>query len=208
MLAAKLTSKEDGGPPSDQRVLLRGVTWRDYEALLAVRGDAHPGVRLYFLKGDLELMSPSDPHEWTKKTLARLLEAYADESGIEFNGYGSLTMRHARKARGAEPDECYVVGRRKGQPDLAIEVEWKAGGLDKLDIYSGLGVRELWICRWERHKPVVVIMSLRRGRYVTASKSDLLPNLDMGLLAKFLTTDSQSQAVRSFRAALRRKSRS
>src|SRR5690242_5509801 len=108
-------------PLEDQRVVMCGVSWRDYEQLLTIRGD-RSGVRLYYLAGDIEIMSPGQGHEWLKTTLARLLEAYADEVGLEFNGFGSMTMKQSRRERGAEPDECYVVGRAKGRPDLAIEV--------------------------------------------------------------------------------------
>jgi hypothetical protein len=31
----------------DQRVIMNGVTWRDFETLLAIRGD-RAGVRMYF----------------------------------------------------------------------------------------------------------------------------------------------------------------
>jgi hypothetical protein len=69
-----------GLPPRsfDNRVILHGVSWDAYERILEVRGD-HGGVRLTYLKGALELMSPSNDHEYVKKTIARLVEAYADE---------------------------------------------------------------------------------------------------------------------------------
>jgi Uma2 family endonuclease len=118
-------------------------------------------------------------------------------------------MRRVRKERGAEPDECYVVGplrgRKSPRPDLAIEVIWTSGGLDKLEIYSGLGVRELWICRTHEKKLAVEVLALRSGHYVTARRSRVLPALDLDLLTRFLDADSQTQAVRAFRAALRRR---
>src|SRR5262249_51611089 len=122
----------------DQHVLLHGMRWTDYEVLLAIRGDnARP--RMYFLEGTIELMSPAIPHENIKKTIARLMEAWADEMGLEFNGYGSWTLKSPDVERGAEPDECYVVGATaKELPDIAIEVEWTRGGLNKLKIYAGL----------------------------------------------------------------------
>jgi len=188
---------------ADQRVVMHGLTWTDYEKLLDIRGD-RPGVRIYFLEGDLEIMSPSDRHEWYKKTLARLVEAYADEIGLELNGYGSLTMRQAPRERGAEPDECYVIGRSGGRPHLAIEVVWTSGGLDKLAIYSGLGVRELWICEEAKKKPHISVFTLRRGRYVRSPRSRVLPGLDLELVTRCLQVPSQSEAVRRLRAALRR----
>jgi hypothetical protein len=45
-----------------------------------------------------------------------------------------------------EPLRPYVLGRVAAPklPDLAIELTWTWGGLDKLEIYSKLGVPEVW----------------------------------------------------------------
>jgi len=73
-----------------------------------------------------------------------------EETGIQLEGVGSWTLKSSREERGAEPDEGYTVGRVVGDdeddgdcPDIAIEVVWTAGGLDKLEIYRRLGVREV-----------------------------------------------------------------
>ena len=114
------TPKDQNAP--DQWVTLRGISWRQYESLVAMRGD-QAGVRIAYLDGVLEFRSPSRGHEWTKTLLGRLIEAYAEERGIELTGYGSWTVRRAIKARGVEPDECYVLGsKRRARPDLAIEI--------------------------------------------------------------------------------------
>src|SRR5208337_1273294 len=93
----------DAGPASpadpveeDQHVILRGMTWKDFEVLLAVRGDA-AGVRFYYLDGNIELMSPTNIHEYRKKTLARLLEQWALETSTNLNGYGSWTLKDESK---------------------------------------------------------------------------------------------------------------
>ncbi len=186
----------------DQRVTLHGVSWDAYEALLTARGES-AGVRLTYLKGELELMTPSIDHEALKKRLARLLEAYAEECGVELEGYGSWTVRRAERERGVEPDECYVLGPRDPAdldvPDIAIEVVWTSGGLDKLEVYTGLGVRELWI--WQ--EGALTFHDLRGNAYVRVSSSELLPNLDASVLASFMSGASQTQAVRSYRKALR-----
>lgn len=52
-----------------------------------MRGE-QSGTRVAYLHGELELMSPSIKHELLKM-LARLLGSYAEERGIELNGYGS-----------------------------------------------------------------------------------------------------------------------
>lgn len=188
-------------PDIDQRVILNGMTWKDFEMLLTIRGESS-GVRMAYLHGSIELMSPSADHESIKKTIARLVEVYADERGLDLNGYGSWTIKNALLERGLEPDECYVLGSaRKNVPDLAIEVVWTSGGLHKLEIYRGLGIREVW--QWAEETGITVHL-LREGRYQPATASALLPDLDIALLSSFAQAQSQSQAVRAFRAALRR----
>lgn len=187
----------------DQRVFLHGATWADYERLLAVRGESSV-PRITFLEGEIELKSPSTSHEWIKTTLARLLEAWSDESEIDLTGYGSWTVKHADRQRGLEPDECYVLGiEERPRPDLAIEVAITSGGLSKLAVYRGLGVPEVWF--WQRGRLEVHV--LRGEDYVAVPQSELLPQLDLALLAKFVEkfveTRDQPRAVREFRAALR-----
>src|SRR5437762_13848606 len=86
----------------DQRVALHDVGWSDFELIMQIRGD-RAGVRVTYLNGELELMTPSVDHEGIKKTIARLVEAYAEETGIPFNGFGSWTLKSAPRARALEP---------------------------------------------------------------------------------------------------------
>ena len=184
----------------DQRVILNGMSWKDFEVLQALRGDG-AGVRMYYLAGRVELTSPSEGHEGLKTMLARHLEAWADHHEIELNGFGSWTLKSAPAEASAEPDECYVLDApRKDLPDLALEVAWTRGGLKKLDIYLALGVREVWMID-KRHE--VLVFALRGDRYERTARSELLPALDLVWLASFLGAPSQSQAVRQLRAALR-----
>ena len=186
----------------DQRVHLSGVSWGDYERLLELRGE-HSSVRLTYLDGELEIMTPSDPHERQKKRLARLLEAWSEEAGIDLEGVGSWTLRSELQKRGLEPDECYFVGhagRGATAPDMAIEVVWTSGGLDKLTVYAGLGVREVWF--WK--DDALAFHALRQNRYERIARSELLPALDPELIGRHMVADtSQSQAVRDLRAAMR-----
>ena len=109
-------------------------------------------------------------------------------------------MRRAVRARGVEPDECYVLGTHKPQrPDFAIEVMWTTGGIDKLDVYQGIGVPEVW--RWQDGK--VEVHALRGHHYERISRSELLPELDPELLAELSTWEDQSGAVRALRARIR-----
>jgi Uma2 family endonuclease len=188
----------------DQHVVLRDMAWQDYEALLAIRGD-RAGVRMYYLDGEIEIMSPAKTHEGRKTTLARLLEVWAMECGVDLNGFGSWTLKKEVREAGAEPDECYIVGKstEKDVPDLAIEVEWsRAMGLAKHEIYRRLGVRELWTLKSSGR---LVIRTLERDAWVEQSKSKVLPKLDVQWLLSFLSIAPQSKAVRALSDAMRSK---
>jgi Uma2 family endonuclease len=182
----------------DQRVILHGVSWEQYEAVLAIRGEG-AGLRMAYLEGELELMSPSRDHEAIKTCLGRLVEAYAEERGLRLDGFGSMTMRSRPKERGVEPDECYEIDGPKEFPDLAIEVVWTSGGLDKLDIYRAFGVREVWIWRDGR----IEVHALRGEGHERIGRSEMMPELDLGVLATLAKRRDQTGAVREFRAGLR-----
>lgn len=184
----------------DQRVFLHDVPWQDYETLLAIRGESS-GTRITYLCGEVELMTPSWEHEFQKTLLARLVEAYAEACGIELCGVGSWTIKRAAKERGIEPDECYVVGAFEIPPtipDIAIDVVWTSGGLDKLAVYEGLGIPEVWC--WDNG--VLHIHILRGDGYVRNPRSERLPGFNPELLTRCMSMQNQTQAVRAFRALL------
>jgi Uma2 family endonuclease len=186
-------------PTADQRLVTFGVPWTHYEAQLALRGES-PVPRIAYLEGALELMSPSKEHERIKSYIGRLVEAYALERGIDLSPYGAWTLKSPPKQSGLEPDECYLVGdQSKDTPDLAIEVVWTSGGIDKLEIYRRLGVGEVWIWKDAR----IEVHVLREERYQLEMKSSLFPDLDVNLLTSLLDRPTALQAVKALREALR-----
>lgn len=198
MSTAPILDPPDRSHDPDQRVILGGIDWWQFEAFLAIRGDS-AGVRVTYLEGQLEIMTPSQSHEMLAKLIARLLETYAVEKGFVFEGYKSMTMRNAPKLRGIEPDECYAIGAPKDSPDLAVEVMWTHGGLDKLDVYRGLGVKEVWIWKKEELKAY----ELRSDAYAEITESVVIPGLSPSFIAGFLDCETQTEAVRKLQAALR-----
>lgn len=181
----------------EQRVLIGGVPWATYVSLRdAVTS---PGVRMTYLEGWLEIMSPSRTHEVTKTQIARLLELYCLERDIPLFGYGSTTFRREEKARGLEPDECYSRDVEREVPDLALEVVKTHGTLDKLDVYRGLGIGEVWIHVDGGFRVLV----LRDGEYVQVEKSALFPELDLAQVASLAESADQHGALREFRDSLR-----
>lgn len=186
-------------PTADQRIVTYRVPWVNFEAQLAMRGD-NPVPRMAFLDGALELMSPSRDHERIKSYIGCLIEAYALERDIDLSPYGSWTLKQEPKQAGLEPDECYLVGDQdRDTPDLAIEVVWTSGGIDKLEIYRRLRVSEVW--RWKDSR--IEVRVLQGQRYETSEQSSLFPDLDVDQLNSFLEHPTALQAVKAFRAALR-----
>lgn len=191
----------------DRRVFLHEVSWEAYEMLLQMRGD-NPRPRISYLEGRVELMSPSRNHDVDKTRLARLVEAWSEEAGIDLDGEGSWTVKKKSVKRGAEADECYVVLSRHrtppAAPDIVIEVVRTSGGIDKLDIWRLLRAREVWL--WE--DDALSFHVLRGTHYVSATRSSLLPTFDAALVARLMTTKAtQPEAVRALRKAMRAKKR-
>lgn len=188
-------------PPvsGEDRVLINGVTWSTYVVLRDSLDEQRAGVRLTYLQGALEIMSPSDDHEDSKKLFARLVEAYAEERNLDLDGHGSTTFRNEAVARGLEPDESYTLGARKPVPDIAIDIVFSAPKLDKLAVYRGLGVPEVWIYRDGK----LAVFVLTENGYEQRARSVVLPELDLELLTSFIRLDErQTKLVKEFRAAL------
>lgn len=189
-------------PPSvedEQRILIGGVPWATYVMLRDSIESA--GVRMTYLEGWLEIMSPSREHEVEKKQIARLLELFCLERDIPLFGYGSTTFRKEEKERGLEPDECYSRGADKETPDIALEVIKTHGSLDKLDVYRGLGVREVWLFE----AGVFRVLSLHGDRYEPSARSEVLPEVDLGRIAELALKKDQHAALRELRDELRAK---
>lgn len=200
MTALAQVKESEEKPQEDQLVRLRGVSWADYQRLLEIRGDRSV-PRITYLEGTLEIMSPSRSHESIKSLIGRLVEVYCLERDIEFSTYGSWTLENKEAQSGAEPDECYVFGEvaEPVRPDLAIEVVWSSGGLNKLEIYRRLGVREIWY--WRRGQ--IEVYLLRGEQYEPVPGSEALAGIDLAQLASFLDRPTTSQAIREYRNALR-----
>ncbi len=196
--AAAVRSATAAPASADQRVIIHGVPWRTYCAIRELLDS--PGLRMTYIEGTLELMTPSPLHELRKTTIARLLEVFALERDVPLIGYGSTTFKREAKERGLEPDECYVLGGPlRDAPDIAIEVVVTSGGVGKLPIYAALGVREVWFFEDGAFR----IHQLDSGEYRAIERSALVPGLDLAVLVQFAIRDDQHQAVREYRDLLR-----
>ncbi len=184
---------EKATTPSSTYVLLHDVSWEQLEQLDVTL--ALTGARLTYLDGVLEIMSPlSDDHEDAKSTLSLLLEAYFREKRIRFYKRGSATLGRRQNNGRREPDESYNLGTKKTVPDLILEVTVTSGGINKLEIYKRLGVPEVWY--WD--SGLISVYSLQAGTYQKVTKSVLLPDLDLEIIARCSRMADQYDAVSEY----------
>lgn len=201
------TIKSMVGPPlprtddrtRDHVVVLRNITWEQYVALSDASVDSGP--KLTYLDGVLEVMTKGPVHEGTKKFIARLLEMYAVECHVELIGLGETTWRDKAKSVGLEADECYFLDRQGDYPDLAIEVVITRGGINKLEAYQRLGVREVWFWIDDRFW----LYELVDGEYRKIRESRIVAGFDFDEVAQIvLRGEFTTAAVRDYRDSLNR----
>ena len=185
-------------PDADQRIVLFGQSWDSFERLLEMRGE-RPVPRMAYLDGAIELMSPSSNHESIKSFIGHLFEQYCYVRKIQIQPVGSWLLKRRRREAGLEPDECYVFGReKKRRPDLAIEVVWTSGGIDKLEIYRRLEVSEVWF--WKREH--ITVYELEADGYRERRGSRFVPDLELALLCRLAHCDTLNDALDQLHASL------
>lgn len=188
----------DTAPPRDEQRMVLHTSWKEYVILRELLDS--PGVRMTYLQGALELMSPSPAHELWKTNIARLIELYAYVRGIDLRGYGSTTFKKEATERGAEPDECYLLDKTLAvYPEMVLEVIYTVPLVDKLSIYAEMGVTEVWTFRDGSFR----IHGLDGTRYLIRDRSAFLPELDFAVVAKYARRTDTLQALREFEAEIR-----
>jgi Uma2 family endonuclease len=195
--------QQDADAEHEQRFVLHGVPWWTYVALRDAL-DGQSGVKMTYLRGALELMSQCVLHEDAKTMIARLIELWAMERDVDLRAFGGATFRREAKQRGLEPDECYKLGKldEDGVPDIAIEVIVTAGLVDKMAVYAGLEVPEVW--EWRPTTKTIVVHRLVGDRYERSDRSGILPHLDLAELSEFVQPgESQTRLAKQYQAALR-----
>lgn len=187
----------------ESRFVLDGVPWSAYVALRDALDD-QGGVRMTYLEGSLELMSPSRLHEEVKKIIGLLVQVWAIERDVDLRGFGSTTFRREAKRGGLEPDECFTLGVLDdgGVPDIAIEVSITAELVDKMAVYARLGVPEVW--EWRDGAGGLAVHRLVGETYERRERSEVVPALDLAQLAGFVRPgESHTALAKHYQAALR-----
>jgi Uncharacterized protein conserved in cyanobacteria len=198
----------------ENRVILKGVSWSTFKALLADVGDDR-AWRIAYDRGVLEIRMPYLEHEVPKGLIESFIEATADELEIEVMKAGSLTLEREDLTRAVEPDSCFYIQNEasvRGQrdinlpndppPDLVIESDYTNSSVNKDAIYAALGVPELW--RYQRQS--LQVYQLVEGKYEKCDRSLAFPFLPVAEIPGFIEqsrTLGQRSAVRLFRQRIR-----
>ncbi|WP_333357179.1 Uma2 family endonuclease [Microcoleus sp. N3A4] len=185
--------------PLDQRFIHSGISWQQFKLIEQGFSDS-PGIRLFYYKGEVEILAVSPEHEFFSRTICTLLAIYCAENEIEFAPTGSFTQEKEGVVS-AQADESYFIGRRitpNYPPDLCIEVIFTSGTVKKLQRYRVLEVAEVWF--WE--DGVLAMYRLGSEGYEKISSSVVLPDLDINLLCRCLLMASSVEAMREFRRGI------
>ena len=174
--------------------LLHDITWEQLEQLDLIL--EHTGMRLTYIDGIVEIMAPpSEAHESPKAVVRSIVEGFLRERDIRFYIRASETQGEKKDGIRIEPDESYSIGSKKPTPDLAIEVTVTSGGLNKLAVYARLGIPEVWF--WE--DGTIEVHCLREdGLYEKSINSELIPDIDIELVAEHSRMADQYDAIQSF----------
>ncbi|MEG4962129.1 MULTISPECIES: Uma2 family endonuclease [unclassified Microcoleus] len=194
--------------PPEQIVHLSGISWQTYETLLAEIGDRQ--IRLRYNRGNLEIMVPSPEHERFKTIMGRFVETLAEELEVRIEPLGSTTFKRPELS-GAEPDECFYIqnisavkGKKRidltqdPPPDLVVEIDITSRSENSLQVYTDLGVPEVWIYNGSRLR----INRLENGEYVESEISLAFPSLPILEIVRFLEqaeTMDYLELVKAFR---------
>jgi Uma2 family endonuclease len=199
--------------PAGGKLILYNVTWEEYEQLLDELKDR--ALRVSYIRGRLEIMSPSLPHERPKEMLLQLARVVADEMDLTLETAGSTTFKDEQLAMGAEPDTCFYVQNAQSvigkdsidlmtdpPPDVVVEIDIWSESTGKMGFYAAIGVPEFW--RYDKRQ--LRIYHLSEQGYVEAPASLAFPLLTGEALTRFLEqskTAGQSATLRAFREWLR-----
>jgi Uma2 family endonuclease len=196
--------------PPGQRILLRDISWQQFEAILEDLGE-HRASRVAYDNGLLEIMTPLPEHETGKVLIGDLVKILLEELDIEFWSLGSTTFKNQLMSQGIEPDDCFYIQNEaalRGKerldlttdppPDLALEID--VTSRTHPSIYEALGVPELW--RFEKGK--LQINVLQNGKYVICESSPNFPKIPLiEIIPQYLNeckTVGRNKTMKAFRA--------
>jgi Uma2 family endonuclease len=193
-----------------QQMLLQDVSWQQLENILEEMGERR-AARISYSHGWLEIMVPLPEHEKDKEFIGDLVKILLEELQIDFEPFGSTTLKNERMRQAVEPDTSFyiqnqaaVIGKNRidltinPPPDLAIEIDITSR--TRFENYELLGVPELW--RYTQQG--LEINLLQAGKYIKSQSSPNFPGIPIiELVNEYVQqclTIGRSQAMRNFKS--------
>jgi Uma2 family endonuclease len=193
-----------------QQMLLKDISWQQLENILEEMGDKR-AARISYSHGWLEIMVPLPEHEKDKEIFGELVRILLDKLQIDFEPFGSTTLKNERMRQAVEPDTSFyiqnqaaVIGKNRidlnidPPPDLAIEIDITSR--TRFENYKILEVPELWRYTQEG----LEIYLLQEGKYIKSQSSPNFPDIPiLELVHEYVQqclTIGRSQAMRNFRS--------
>ena len=125
-------------------------------------------------------------------------------AGFDFTPTGSMTLESETGKVKREADESYKLAPGSRLPDLAIEVVFSSGGINQLEAYKRLKIKEVWF--WE--EGLLEVYHLRgEGNtlyYEKVSSSEEVKGIDLDLLVRCINMVNHVDAVKTFQQALQK----
>ncbi|MBN3940994.1 MAG: Uma2 family endonuclease [Nostoc sp.] len=192
-----------------QQMLLKDISWQQLENILEEMGERR-AARISYSYGWLEIMVPLPEHEKDKEYIGELVRVLLDKLQMDFEPFGSTTLKNERMRQAVEPDTSFyiqnqaaIIGKNRidlnvdPPPDLAIEIDITSR--TRFDNYEILRVPELW----RNTQQGLEIYLLQEGKYIKSESSPNFPGIPIvELVNEYVQqclTIGRSQAMRNFR---------
>ncbi len=196
--------------PPGQKILLKEVTWLEFEQIVEELGE-HRSSKIAYNNHKLEIMTPLPEHESNKLFITNFIEILLEELNIEFYPLGSTTFKNKLMQSGIEPDNCFYIENEaliRGKerldltidpcPDLALEIDITSRS--HRDIYAKLGVPELW--QFD-HQANLQINVLKDGFYQPVEFSTHFPKFPLKKVIpnylKQVKQEGRNKTMKAFR---------
>jgi Uma2 family endonuclease len=194
-----------------QRFVLWHVGWQEYEKIVEAMNEQH--VRVTYCRGDLELMPPLPVPKLMRVWFRHLMFVMMEELDLACNGMAQTTLRRQDRNCGLEPDDCYYFASRRKvvdwttlnlnrdpPPDLVLELDLTRTCVDRMEVYAGLSVPEVW--RFDSENWHIYLLGVD-GLYQESSSSAIIPYLPkselMPLVRESLHTRDDRERIRILR---------
>ncbi len=199
------------GRPGDQSFTLDGIDWETYRQISDGLTGRH--LRITYEDGRLDLMTISGKHGNLCRLFVQLIAALAEKMKLPLGCYGDMTCDMKMSRCGLEPDECFYIQNEPAvrvkddidltvdpPPDLAVEIEVSRARRDRLSVYAGVGVPEVW--RYNGKRLTCHVLSVDSKKHAESTVSRAFPKLQLPDLQRFVELRTQldeTSLIRSFR---------